>query len=39
MKYHGYAVDCEHGTRFKKKILKRIPERILKHATYKIGGV
>ena len=26
MKYHGYAVECEHSTRFKEKILKRIPE-------------
>ena len=26
MKYHGYAVDYEHTTRFKEKILKRIPE-------------
>ena len=26
MKYHGYAVEYEHSTRFKEKILKRIPE-------------
>ena len=26
MKYHGYAVEYEHSTRFKEKILKHIPE-------------
>ena len=30
MKYHGYAVEYEHSTRFKEKILKRIPE-LTKH--------
>ena len=26
MKYHGYAVEYEHSTQFKEKILKRISE-------------
>ena len=30
MKYHGYAVEYEHSTRFKEKILKHNPE-LTKH--------
>ena len=30
IKYHGYAVEYEHSTRFEEEILKRIPE-LTKH--------